>query len=121
MMRISELEFKHNYSTDVTTARQHGSKINISNEKGCVVAIAHFFGEGEVAAYISSVSVIPTLRGRGLGTRLLLEVDRHLKKKGTKFIELVSTPENVEFYKKAGYEIKYDMAGLAVSMAKCIS
>lgn len=57
---------------------------------------------------ISDLIVLKTHRSRGLGTKLIDEVEKHFKNKGFENINLTTYDfQAPEFYKKCGFEIEF--------------
>jgi ribosomal protein S18 acetylase RimI-like enzyme len=61
-------------------------------------------------AYIESVSVLPELRGAGIGKRLLDAASEHLDELGVSRIELTAVARNAEalrFYEREGFSVSF--------------
>jgi len=62
----------------------------------------------EDIGHILSIAVRLDFRGRGLGSRMMIEMLETLRRKGTRFTELevrISNRKAVEFYKKFGFKV----------------
>ena len=73
--------------------------------------LAHFTPPGEEGAYISRFAVDPGLRGSGLATGLLSQIERAIAAKGLRDVRLHVRKDNargVAFYRKNGYDLADD-------------
>jgi ribosomal protein S18 acetylase RimI-like enzyme len=64
---------------------------------------AHFNTKDE--AQIRYMAVDDNQQGKGIGSKILLELERRAKEKGAKYIVLNSRESAVNFYKKYGYSV----------------
>jgi ribosomal protein S18 acetylase RimI-like enzyme len=58
--------------------------------------------------YIGRVGVIPSHRGKGVGSALMRGIEEIARERGFDQIQLIvrmSLPENLDFYKRLGYEV----------------
>lgn len=69
----------------------------------CGVARAHFNSPGE--AQIRYMAVDEPYRGKGIGARLLGELEKRIKQKGARQVTLNARKNAVGFYENHGYEI----------------
>ena len=69
----------------------------------CGVARAHFNSPGE--AQIRYMAVDEPYRGKGIGSKLLAELEKRIKQKGGRQITLNARDIAVGFYEEHGYEI----------------
>jgi len=67
------------------------------------VGRVHFNSEDE--AQIRYMAVENNQQGRGIGGKILLELEGKVKEKGVKYIVLNSRESAVDFYKKYGYVV----------------
>lgn len=54
--------------------------------------------------FASELFVVPEWKRKGIGKALLTEAERQLKEKDVVAMQLISIPQNVEFYEKAGLD-----------------
>ncbi len=53
--------------------------------------------------FVSELFVIPEHKKQGIGKALLHELEKCLKERGIRTVQLISIPYNVPFYEKVGY------------------
>ncbi len=72
------------------------------------VGMVRLIGDGGMSFYIKDFAVLPGHQGKGVGQMLLMELQQylleHIEKDWAVSLELISTKEAVEFYKKHGFE-----------------
>ncbi len=61
------------------------------------IGMVRLIGDGGMSFYIKDFAVLPEYQGKGVGQRLLMELQQYL-------LEHISTKEAVKFYKKHGFE-----------------
>ncbi len=77
-------------------------------ENNHAVGMVRLIGDGGMSFYIKDFAVIPSFQFKGVGTILLENIERYIKENIDEnwavSLELISTKEAVEFYKKKGFE-----------------
>ena len=77
-------------------------------ENDRAVGMARLIGDGGMSFYIKDFAVIPSFQSKGAGTILIESIERYIKENIDEnwavSLELISTKEAVEFYKKKGFE-----------------
>lgn len=72
------------------------------------VGMARLIGDGGMSFYIKDFAVLPNQQGKGVGKSLLLELENcifaHINENWAVSLELISSKEAVDFYKKLGFE-----------------
>ncbi|MDW8034382.1 MAG: ribosomal protein S18-alanine N-acetyltransferase, partial [Nitrososphaerota archaeon] len=111
IMNIERLSFpEYPYPTEVfkTLLKNYGKYFLIAKSKGiisgyvCGRIFREKFGE------IISIAVKPDFRHKGIGRKLMLEIESRFKDNGIKFTRLEVSVKNtiaIKFYESLGYEI----------------
>ena len=77
-------------------------------ENNLAVGMVRLIGDGGMSFYIKDFAVIPSFQSKGAGTILMENIERYIKENIDEnwavSLELISTKEAVEFYKKKGFE-----------------
>lgn len=77
-------------------------------ENNNAVGMVRLIGDGGMSFYIKDFVVIPPFQSKGVGTILMEEIERYIKKNIDEdwavSLELISTKDAVGFYKKKGFE-----------------
>lgn len=77
-------------------------------ENNNAVGMVRLIGDGGMSFYIKDFAVIPSFQSKGVGTILMENIERYIKENIDEnwavSLELISTKEAVEFYKKKGFE-----------------
>jgi ribosomal protein S18 acetylase RimI-like enzyme len=81
--------------------------LTVRDKNGKLIAFLRVISDGVIHAYIADFVVHPEYQRKGIGTRMIDMVIKILKKKEIEFIELTFKEDNLEFYKKTGFEIYY--------------
>ena len=72
------------------------------------IGMARLIGDGGMSFYIKDFAVIPSYQSRGAGTMMIESIEKYIKKSVSPdwavSLELISTKEAVQFYKKKGFE-----------------
>lgn len=86
-------------------------KAMINNE---IVGMGRVVGDYSIVCMLTDICVKPKYQKMGIGLKIVEELKRLVEdnlKKGEKIqIELVPTAGNIDFYKKAGFKYKKDVA-----------
>jgi predicted N-acetyltransferase YhbS len=70
------------------------------------IATARVISDNVVYALIVDVLVLPELRGKGIGSKLIEQIFSFSKKADLKMIKLLSTPEGKSLYDKFGFKTR---------------
>ncbi len=74
----------------------------------CPVGMVRVIGDGGMSFYIKDFAVIPSYQGKGAGKCLMMALECHVKEckplDWAVSLELISSKEAVNFYKKYGFE-----------------
>lgn len=80
----------------------------VAYEEEKAIGMVRLIGDGGMSFYIKDFAVLPGYQGKGVGQMLLMELQQYLlEHKPVDWavsLELISTKEAVEFYKKQGFE-----------------
>lgn len=72
------------------------------------VGMVRLLGDGGMSFYIKDFVVIPSYQSKGVGTLLLGSIEKYIKDNiadgWAVSLELISTKDAVDFYKRAGFE-----------------
>ena len=72
------------------------------------VGMARLIGDGGMSFYIKDFAVIPSYQSKGVGTLLIGSIEKYIRESiapnWAVSLELISTKEAVQFYKKKGFE-----------------
>ena len=72
------------------------------------VGMVRLIGDGGMSFYIKDFAVLPAFQSKGVGTILIESIEGYIKdhidENWAVSLELISTKEAVEFYKKKGFE-----------------
>lgn len=111
IMDIEKSSFpKYPYSIEVfkTLLKDYGKYFLLSKSRGRVIGYACGRIFREKFGEIVSIAVAPDFRRRGIGRRLMLELESRFKNDGIKFTRLEVSVKNdvaIKFYESLGYEI----------------
>ena len=77
-------------------------------ENNHAVGMVRLIGDGGMSFYIKDFAVIPSFQSKGVGTILMESIERYIRanidENWAVSLELISTKEAVEFYKKKDFE-----------------
>lgn len=72
------------------------------------VGMVRLIGDGGMSFYIKDFAVIPSYQSKGIGSLLIESIEKYIKDNipdsWAVSLELISTKEAVDFYKKKGFE-----------------
>lgn len=92
----------------VEVALQNTMASFVAYEGTKAIGMVRLIGDGGMSFYIKDFAVLPQYQGMGAGNLLLVELQKyileHIDKDWAVSLELISTKEAVEFYKKQGFE-----------------
>ena len=77
-------------------------------DKGCPVGMVRVIGDGGMSFYIKDFAVVPAYQGKGAGKLLMTALEDYVQESKPDTwavsLELISSKEAVQFYKKYGFE-----------------
>lgn len=89
----------------VEMALQHTIANFTAYDEDTPVGMVRLLGDGGMSFYVKDFVVIPSFRSKGIGTLLLGSVEKYIISDGWAVsLELISSKEAVNFYKKFGFE-----------------
>ncbi len=72
------------------------------------MGMVRLLGDGGMSFYVKDFAVVPECQGKGIGKALMAALQdyilAHVEKDWAVSLELISTKEAVDFYKKQGFE-----------------
>jgi len=68
-----------------------------------MIGMGRALSDGVSDAYIQDVTVLKEYRGMGIGTKIVMELIRHLKEHGVDWIGLIAEPGSAGFYERLGF------------------
>ncbi|MBQ4404342.1 MAG: GNAT family N-acetyltransferase [Selenomonadaceae bacterium] len=74
------------------------------DDAGAIVGSVRYFSEGDTV-YIGKLIVKPAVQGRGIGTKLLAEVEKLCPSKRYELFTRSNNLRNISIYERAGYKI----------------
>ena len=83
---------------------RNGTILKMITEDGRIIGSVRAHEKGGTA-YIGKLMVHPDLRGRGLGSALLSEIERYYKGSRYELFTSTRSKDNIRMYQKAGYEV----------------
>ena len=92
----------------VSTALNHTLATFTCYDGDCPVGMVRVIGDGGMSFYIKDFAVVPSYQGKGAGKCLMTALERYVKEckplDWAVSLELISSKEAVNFYKKHGFE-----------------
>ncbi|MFC1679306.1 GNAT family N-acetyltransferase [Elusimicrobiota bacterium] len=82
----------------------------IAVDEGEIVGMGRAISDGVSDAYIQDVAVRDSLRGKGIGSRLIRELAGRLERDGMNWIGLIAERGSSGFYSRLGFEVMPDSA-----------
>lgn len=83
---------------------QRGIILKALDEDGAIIGSVRAFCENETV-YIGKLMVYPSKQGQGVGTQLLLEVEKQYPKQRYELFTSTRSKKNIALYQKLGYKI----------------
>jgi len=71
---------------------------------GHAIGMGRVISDGVSDAYIQDLVVLPSYRGKGIGTQIASLLVEHCKKAGLSWIGLIAEPDSEELYLPLGFE-----------------
>jgi ribosomal protein S18 acetylase RimI-like enzyme len=90
----------------------------VGESKGKIIAIARIISDGINDAYIQDFSVLKEFRNKGIGSKMLKFIIKTLKKKGFKWMGLISEKKSVSLYCRAGFKESYNKVPMIYEVKK---
>ena len=87
----------------------------IASHEGRLVGMGRAISDRASDAYIQDLTVHPEFRGKGIGTRMVQELDGRLQSDGLGWIGLVAEAGTWDFYRRIGFA---DMPGSVLMLKK---
>ena len=92
----------------VEYALQNTEASFVAYEGEKAVGMVRLLGDGGMSFYVKDFAVLPMYQGRGVGRELMQQVHQyildHIEDGWAVSLELISTKEAIDFYKKQGFE-----------------
>lgn len=85
-----------------------GTKYIVLLDDGYPIATCRFYEVDRERVTVGRVVVLPEYRGRGIGTKVLVEAERWIRELGYEGIDIESRITAVDFYLKAGFTLVSD-------------
>ena len=80
----------------------------VAYDGGKALGMVRLLGDGGMSFYVKDFAVVPECQGKGVGKALMAALQdyilAHVEKGWAVSLELISTKEAVDFYKKQGFE-----------------
>ncbi len=89
---------------DVENEYQRGIILRALDEDGVIIGSVRAFCENETV-YIGKLMVHPSKQGQGIGTQLLLEMEKQYPKQRYELFTSTRSEKNIALYQKLGYKI----------------
>lgn len=90
--------------TDVENEYQKGVILKALDENNVIIGSVRAFCENGTV-YIGKLMVHPSKQGQGIGTKLLIEMERQYQKQRYELFTSTRSEKNIALYKKLGYKI----------------
>lgn len=89
---------------DVENEYQRGIILKALDEDGAIIGSVRAFCENGTV-YIGKLMVHPSKQGKGIGTQLLLEMEKQYPKQRYELFTSTRSEKNIALYQKLGYKI----------------
>jgi ribosomal protein S18 acetylase RimI-like enzyme len=103
---VGSLHNTESYKSIMKIYKHNPNLILVAEDKGRIVGTVIGQGDGSVG-FVWSLAVLPKEQGKGTGKKLMLEIEKRLKKRGCIGISLFTSLKRnkaVNMYKKLGYK-----------------
>lgn len=89
---------------DVYDEFEKGTILIAVDENGVIIGSVRAYQEGGTV-YIGKLMVHPKMQGKGIGTKLLLEIENEYPNQRYELFASTKSISNIRLYKRLGYEI----------------
>ena len=103
--RILRKPWKQPKGTEKDNLEKESIHIIIKNEKRQIIGVGRGHFNSPKEAQIRYMAIEKNKQGKGLGSLILKELEKRLKKRGAKYIVLNARESASKFYEKHGYRI----------------
>jgi ribosomal protein S18 acetylase RimI-like enzyme len=103
---VGSLHSTESYKAIMKTYKHNPDLILVAEDKGKIVGTVIGQGDGRIG-FVWSLAVLPSEQGKGTGKKLMLEIERRLKKMGCMESNLFTSlrrKKAICMYKKMGYK-----------------
>lgn len=92
------------FQNEFDTVDGYASHIVMYNENSLPIATCRIFkGDMDGSYILGRLAVIPSYRGKNMGSKMLLAAEKSVASKGGKFLSLHAQCQAKGFYEKSGY------------------
>ena len=103
---VGSLHNTESYKAIMKTYKHNPDLILVAEDKGQIIGTVIGQGDGRIG-FVWSLAVLPSEQGKGAGKKLMLEIERRLRKMGCMESNLFTSTKRkvaINMYKKMGYK-----------------